>query len=156
VLPRSLEKKQYLEMHHDDRNSEKENGLIYIHLYHGRKTPHEELDDWGVDGPVLGPFDWFHGTYFTTFKLGTLLDDDAWWLGDNPGFEHDPIYYDGMYYGDFEIIASGEKQKNNTVPFEKSKEILADYTKPEKNDWQDNEQTHQGKRGMRLVTLKAV
>ena len=27
---------------------------MYVHLFHGRNTLYEELDDWGCDGPVLG------------------------------------------------------------------------------------------------------
>src|SRR3546814_15310909 len=28
---------------------------LYLHLYHGRKDPDESLEDWGSDGPVIGP-----------------------------------------------------------------------------------------------------
>jgi hypothetical protein len=28
---------------------------MYLHLWHGRKEPDERLNDWGFDGPCLGP-----------------------------------------------------------------------------------------------------
>jgi hypothetical protein len=30
--------------------------FVYLELYHGRHSPDENLDDWGFEGPVLGPF----------------------------------------------------------------------------------------------------
>jgi len=100
--------------------------MIYIHLYHGRKDPEEKLNDWGKDGPVIGPFDWFHGTYFSTFNFGTCNDDGIWWLSDNPGYKHALIYYDGMYYGDFEIVSQDDRKLvDRAEPFDMSKaEIL--------------------------------
>lgn len=84
--------------------------MIYIHLYHGRKAPDQEMNDWGEDGPVIGPFDWFHGTYFSTFNFGTTEHGTIWWLGDNKGFPEGLIYYDGMYYGDFEIVSIDDRK----------------------------------------------
>ena len=37
--------------------------MIYIRLFHGRKGPKQDMQDWGFNGPVLGPFDWIHGVY---------------------------------------------------------------------------------------------
>lgn len=78
---------------------------VYIQLFHGRHTPDEELDDWGFDGPVLGPFPWFHMTYGCDVKLG---DDPIVVTGkeidfpvpDNDGF----IQFLGSYYGDMSIV----------------------------------------------------
>src|SRR5690349_3416947 len=33
---------------------------VLLELFHGRKSPDEELNDWGSSGPVLGPFRWIH------------------------------------------------------------------------------------------------
>ena len=30
---------------------------VYLHLFHGRAEPDQSLDDWGEQGPVLGPFE---------------------------------------------------------------------------------------------------
>ena len=36
---------------------------LYIDLFHGRKDPNENPEDWGLEGPVLGPFDAVQITY---------------------------------------------------------------------------------------------
>lgn len=36
---------------------------LYVGFYHGRENPDEDLDDWGFDGPVIGPLQWWHTTY---------------------------------------------------------------------------------------------
>ncbi len=28
---------------------------LYLRLYHGRKDPQEDLEDWGSAGPIFGP-----------------------------------------------------------------------------------------------------
>ncbi len=71
---------------------------IYIHLFHGRKTPDEQLEDWGHDGPVLGPFPFAHITYNTDIKL----DNEAF---HELRFVDDLLYYDGVYYGDWSVTA---------------------------------------------------
>ena len=44
------------------------------------------------------------------------------WLEDNPGFKHGLIYYDGMYYGDFEIVSQDdEKLVSRVKPFDEKK-----------------------------------
>lgn len=78
---------------------------IYIQLLHGRKTPDEELNGWGPDGPVLGPFDYFHSTYFTNMVFACMDEDKVWNLADSKVEEL--VHYDGMYYGDFEITSGG-------------------------------------------------
>jgi hypothetical protein len=96
-----------------------QNTRIYLQLLHGRKHPDENLDDWGADGPCLGPFDWFHATYFTTFTLGTLAEGDVWDLRDS--VVGDLLYYDGTYYGDWELSTC---PKTSTIePFDAKKSI---------------------------------
>ncbi len=29
---------------------------VYLNLMHGRATPDQQMNDWGFDGPILGPF----------------------------------------------------------------------------------------------------
>ena len=38
---------------------------IYLKLMHGRGSPNQQMNDWGFDGPVLGPFEAVHFTYIT-------------------------------------------------------------------------------------------
>ena len=70
---------------------------VYLELFHGRKSPHDELADWGTDGPIFGPYPFIHTTYGATIRLG-----DAHMLGTVA----DLVYYDGMYYGDWTVTAS--------------------------------------------------
>jgi hypothetical protein len=36
---------------------------VYLKLLHGRLDPNPDMQDWGFDGPVLGPFEAVHITY---------------------------------------------------------------------------------------------
>ena len=42
---------------------------LYIDLFHGRKDPNENPEDWGLEGPVLGPFDAVQITYMGRVQL---------------------------------------------------------------------------------------
>jgi hypothetical protein len=74
--------------------------MMYIHFYHGRNTPDEDLDDWGFDGPVVGPlrvswtYDWIK--FFHKNDLHHLVTIE----------ELVPI--NGKYYGDFEVLIDTE------------------------------------------------
>ena len=67
----------------------------YLSLYHGRTNPNETPEDWGTDGPVLGPYDVMHANYNHCIKLCSKDGDHLLWWYD------DLIYYDGVYYGDW-------------------------------------------------------
>ena len=71
---------------------------VYIKLFHGRKSPEEELDDWGEAGPVFGPFPFVHTTYGDHLKF----DDSS--MGELRVVD-DCLYYDGMYYGDWSVFS---------------------------------------------------
>lgn len=75
---------------------------MYIHLFHGRPSPDTQMEGWGVDGPVLGPFKSVHMVYGTTM----LFDVDGTGVKDiGPVlFYEDLVYYDGIFYGDFEVV----------------------------------------------------
>lgn len=80
---------------------------VYIELFHGHHFPGEILDDWGFQGPILGPFPYFHITYGSDVKLG---DDPLIVAGkeyefstwDKDGF----INFLGGYYGDMSITTT--------------------------------------------------
>jgi len=77
---------------------------IYIQLYHGHHTADEELEDWGFDGPILGPFPWFHITYGDDIKLGddpiiVAREEITFPTHDDNGF----IPFLGAFYGDMSI-----------------------------------------------------
>jgi len=46
--------------------------MVYIRLFHGRTNPGQDMNDWGADGPVFGPFEFAHTTYSFHLKLGKL------------------------------------------------------------------------------------
>ncbi|ODU49166.1 MAG: hypothetical protein ABS92_06605 [Thiobacillus sp. SCN 63-374] len=89
---------------------------LYLRLYHGRHAIDEALDNWGEDGPWIGPLKWFHCTYFHDFGIGfengEELTDLASRFDAVPPmlFEHDMIYLDGMYYGCWELIQLNNKE----------------------------------------------
>jgi hypothetical protein len=78
---------------------------VYLKLMHGRDHPDQQMNDWGFDGPVLGPFEAVHFTYTThvrCFPKGSDGDAEAIELC----FHDDMLVYEGKFYGDFEIAAS--------------------------------------------------
>lgn len=78
---------------------------VYLKLLHGRTDPNQQLEDWGFDGPVLGPFEAVHFTYTThvrCFPKGSDGDAEAIELC----YHDDLLVHDGKYYGDFEIAAA--------------------------------------------------
>ena len=56
--------------------TDKQPGKMYVQLLHGRKTVDEELDDWGYDGPCLGPIEWMHITYNNTLNIKFCDEDE--------------------------------------------------------------------------------
>lgn len=75
---------------------------IYVSLFHGRTHADEELDDWGCNGPILGPFTQINVTYMCNVRLYDETD------GEESEYEgrivDDMFFYDGIYYGDWAII----------------------------------------------------
>jgi hypothetical protein len=83
----------------------KEPGL-YLRLFHGRAEPNEHLDDWGFDGPVIGPLEFMHTTYAFHVKLGFVNPEKARAFKLDPRFpeliaHEDLLVHDGKYYGDW-------------------------------------------------------
>lgn len=78
---------------------------VYIKLFHGRTDPNETMDDWGEEGPCLGPVPYAHGTYATDIKFGYDRNQNFLALQ----YIEDCLYYDGVYYGDFSITSAPTK-----------------------------------------------
>lgn len=78
---------------------------MYLHLFHGRTDPSEDMDEWGLQGPLLGPLQSCHITYSSSIQLtyadgvetGPLLSSDPL------RFEGDLIFFEGLYYGDWAV-----------------------------------------------------
>ena len=79
---------------------------ILIDLYHGRFDPNEDLEGWGFNGPVLGPFPFYHVTYNSTAHTG---DNNMIIAGKEEEIPYwdkeDLIFLYGSYYGDMSIIS---------------------------------------------------
>jgi hypothetical protein len=89
---------------------------MQLHLYHGRKTPDEDMDDWGFDGPTLLGVEWMAVTYMSTFRVKFKTVEQAqaaqaltgWeYFADNDQLEIQQngslIAADGNYYGDWSL-----------------------------------------------------
>lgn len=70
---------------------------LSIQLFHGRSDPNEQLDDWGFDGPCLGPLDGVQLTYGTV-RLDGPFDELV-----SLGGVDDLLFYGGQYFGDARI-----------------------------------------------------
>lgn len=86
---------------------------IYVYLYHGRKDPEEQMEDWGFDGPTIGPFETLQVTYAGHFKLHT--EDD--WVCDVQ-FHGELVQYGDNFYGDMIIAGSPAEGVEVTPPVE--------------------------------------
>lgn len=73
---------------------------VYLGLFHGRKTPDEQLDGWGENGPVIGPLAYVHTTYLTHIRFCPVGEDDPTDLN----IIEDMVEFDGMYYGDWTVF----------------------------------------------------
>ena len=108
---------------------------VYLELFHGRNTPDEELDDWGPNGPIFGPYDWVHITYTCHIKLGKNNGDDV----DELCIVDDLVYYGGKFYGDFSVFSDDlivperpirrfePALKDRMEPFDKDKADFGDW-----------------------------
>lgn len=73
--------------------------MVYLKLFHGRDTLTEELEDWGYDGPVIGPVPYVHTTYASDVKFH--LDGLDHMLPIIEGL----VKHEGKFYGDFSITS---------------------------------------------------
>ncbi len=77
---------------------------LRFRLFHGRKYPSEDLDDWGSDGPIF-PASFVHTTYGHNIRLGGPQSGEAHL--ELYVSEDDQVYYDGVWYGDWTIYPAG-------------------------------------------------
>lgn len=71
--------------------------MVYLELFHGRSTEDEVLDDWGEEGPVLGPFPFVHVTYGCHIKC----QDSGLDLAITPG---GLVPFGSKFYGDWSVF----------------------------------------------------
>ena len=92
--------------------------MLYLKLWHGHRDPDEQLNGWGEDGPIFGPFAFFHMTYGCEIKFG-----DAHCLT----FVEDFVFYDGMFYGDWSFFDQmDDSMSSRLIGFDPVKAVRAD------------------------------
>lgn len=74
---------------------------MYLGLFHGRKDKDEDMDGWGTDGPLLGPFKYVHTTYGSHIRACMTDEHDPSF---EPNVVEDMILYNDVYYGDWTIF----------------------------------------------------
>ena len=82
---------------------------IYFRLFHGRRDPTTNLEDWGLDGPVIGPCTSISSTYAAHIRLHDESDNELWLE-----YQGDLVVFDDVYYGDF-MIETTKPQASLTV-----------------------------------------
>lgn len=105
---------------------------LYIELFHGRTDPKQDMDDWGDQGPVFGPFKFVHTTYAHHLKLGlpdALAAEKRREVYDLIISEDDLIHYGGMYFGDWsvfgeDIFQNSPELQERLVQFDQQKIYL--------------------------------
>lgn len=94
--------------------------MLYLKLFHGRKDPNEQLDDWGSDGPIFGPYNFIHTVYVShLFMEKHHCESHELWL-----HHGDMICYDGVYYGDWSVFTEEifkNEDSSRLQPFDQAK-----------------------------------
>jgi hypothetical protein len=89
--------------------AEPKNPPVWLHLFHGRSAPDEKLEDWGFNGPTIGPLDYVHVTYMCDVRYGFQNEEDAAKFGlsieGHFPLHGDLVEHKGAFYGDFSINA---------------------------------------------------
>lgn len=99
--------------------------MIALELLHGRPDPDEHLTSWGTDGPVF-LVRWVHVSYLLDLRLG--LDDETV-EGVLPVVGASLVYYDGVYYGDWNVLPATDVLRYSdyaarVVPFDPGKAVI--------------------------------
>ncbi|MEK7468793.1 MAG: hypothetical protein AAB074_15565 [Planctomycetota bacterium] len=89
---------------------------VYLELFHGTETTdRSELNDWGEQGPILGPLSYVHTTYAGDLKCCPLDGEgqpDECASADLQVTCECLLYYDGMYYGDWSVTDESWARKS--------------------------------------------
>ena len=106
---------------------------VYLRLFHGRADPEAQMDDWGSEGPTLGPMAFVQTTYLADVKITmergafreafpeVAADWDARGVSNGAGYDRGDgsgilwvdhqlellegmVHYRGVYYGDWSVV----------------------------------------------------
>lgn len=82
---------------------------LYLGLFHGRVDPKQQMDDWGFQGPMIGPLRWVHTTYTKNIRIEFESASDAPLFFNAHRVEHfleidgDMLVFEKKYYGDWTV-----------------------------------------------------
>ncbi len=95
--------------------------MLYIRLFHGRTDPNQDMNDWGTDRPVLGPYEYVHTIYAFHLILGKA-DESS----EELFLQGDLLFYGGVYYGDWSVFDEQILRNSDytVVPYESTKACL--------------------------------
>jgi hypothetical protein len=85
---------------------------LYLALFHGRDAKDQQMNDWGFNGPLIGPLQWVHTTYACHVRALFESADAELRYFDNPEFPEardfslndDLIEHAGKFYGDWSVF----------------------------------------------------
>ena len=82
---------------------------LYLGLFHGRLDPADAMDDWGFNGPLIGPLSFVHTTYTNHIKLDFENDCDAKrYLPQQTDYvlpvNEDMVFFKNRFYGDWTVF----------------------------------------------------
>lgn len=97
---------------------------LYLGLFHGRKAVDEDLDDWGFDGPMIGPVKYVQTTYAAEVKIefenredmrkyfpAVIEDWEKHGYANSPEWQlpiqEDLLVYEGEFFGDWMVFVVG-------------------------------------------------
>ena len=83
--------------------------MVYLELTHGRRTLEEDMDGFGEEGPVFGPYKFSHETYGTSVVMVTPSDEEHCFT-----VEDGLVFYNEWFYGDW-FVYSDEELNNGII-----------------------------------------
>ncbi len=91
---------------------------LYLALFHGRVRPDEQMNDWGFNGPIIGPLEWVHTTYalHVRLKFMSSTDEILYFEKSECPDAHDiyaaddMVVYGDKYYGDWSVFFVKEEE----------------------------------------------
>ena len=82
---------------------------LYLGLFHGRDTPDHAMNEWGFDGPAIGPLRYVHTTYACEVRVEFISPTDAQlFTGTHDmvmelNINGDLLCFEGKLYGDWTV-----------------------------------------------------
>ena len=95
---------------------------LYLGCFHGRAKAEDEMDDWGAQGPMIGPLQYVHCTYMCDVRFAFVSRAAAkkYFEDKGPNSEEGNFEVsegllnvgDGMLYGDWTVFYHTQGRKD--------------------------------------------